>query len=325
MTPDARPVDTAARQLRRILDVLPRIADGEFHRLDEIERRDEVNAATLVKDLRSLSERDDAQDIAAWTESVQIYLESDRVQLVTSQFRRPMRVTRGELAALELGLAMLRGERPEAEHAAIDGARTRLQEALAVLPDEEPAPADRVATSPSSGDARTFATLREALQARRVARIAYRRSGSTTDEPRDVRPYALAAARDAWYLVAHCERSGEPRIFRLDRMAAAEVLEARYEIPGDFSLDDWVQGGEAFRAAHAGTLRIRYGPRVARWIAEREGRTTDADGSITVDHPLADESWAVRHALQYGADAEVLEPASVREEIVRRMQSLVGR
>ena len=81
-------------------------------------------------------------------------------------------------------------------------------------------------------------------------------------------------------------------------------------------------GGRAFRAPEAGTLRVRYSPNVARWIAEREGKSVDADGSLALEHPLADTDWAVRHVLQYGPDAEVLEPAAVREEIVRRLTAL---
>jgi proteasome accessory factor C len=319
-----RSTDTAAAQLRRILDVIPRIADGEPHRLDDIERREGIDPSQLVSDLRSLAGRDD--EPAGFVEGVQIYLESDRVQLVTSHFRRPMRITRGELAALQLGLAMIRCERVAADRPAIDRARDRLRDAMAKLPTDPPADggAHRHADVAAAGDLAILATLRDALRARRATRIRYRRSVSsaTSPEPRDVRPYALAAARGAWYLVAHCERNDEVRLFRLDRMESAEPLDARYEIPESFALEQWVHDGAAFRAAHAAgvaTLRIRYGSRVARWIAEREGKPLDEDGSLTMEHPLADESWAVRHALQYGPDAEVLAPESVRAEIVRRL------
>ena len=58
---------------------------------------------------------------------------------------------------------------------------------------------------------------------------------------------------------------------------------------------------------------MRYSPRIARWIAEREGKSLADDGSLTMEHPLADRDWAVRHVLQYGPDVTVLEPAEVRE------------
>jgi predicted DNA-binding transcriptional regulator YafY len=48
-----------------------------------------------------------------------------------------------------------------------------------------------------------------------------------------------------------------------------------------------------------------------------------ADGSLVLDHPLADQDWAVRHVLQYGPEAEVLEPAEVRQAVVARLERMV--
>ena len=66
-------------------------------------------------------------------------------------------------------------------------------------------------------------------------------------------------------------------------------------------------------------MKVKYSPRIARWIAEREEGETAGDGSFVVDHPLADLDWAVRHVLQYGPEAEVLEPESVRAAIKARL------
>ena len=64
---------------------------------------------------------------------------------------------------------------------------------------------------------------------------------------------------------------------------------------------------------------MRYSPRIARWIAEREGKELEKDGSLVVEHTLADTDWAVRHVLQYGPEAEVLAPPEVKAELVRRL------
>jgi predicted DNA-binding transcriptional regulator YafY len=68
---------------------------------------------------------------------------------------------------------------------------------------------------------------------------------------------------------------------------------------------------------------VRYSSRIARWIAEREGKTLAEDGSLTMEHPLADGEWAVRHVLQYGPDVTVLEPSEVREAVRRRLEAMV--
>jgi predicted DNA-binding transcriptional regulator YafY len=69
---------------------------------------------------------------------------------------------------------------------------------------------------------------------------------------------------------------------------------------------------------------VRYSPRIARWVAEREGVAAAEDGRLTLEHPVADESWAVRHVLQYGPDAEVVEPAELRAAIVKRLETMTG-
>jgi predicted DNA-binding transcriptional regulator YafY len=125
-----------------------------------------------------------------------------------------------------------------------------------------------------------------------------------------------------WYAVAHCESSDGIRIFRLDRVEAVEQLGARFESPREFSVDAVVRDGKAFHGPGAGALRLRYSPRIARWIAEREGRALEQDGSLTMEYPLADSEWAVRHVLQYGPDVTVLEPAEVREAVRRRLETM---
>ena len=125
-----------------------------------------------------------------------------------------------------------------------------------------------------------------------------------------------------WYAVAQCESSEGIRIFRLDRVEQVEQLDARYESPREFSVEAIVRDGRAFQAAGADTLRVRYSPRIARWIAEREGKQVADDGSLTMEHPLADLDWAVRHVLQYGPEAEVLEPVEVRDAIRQRLEAI---
>jgi proteasome accessory factor C len=243
--------------------------------------------------------------------------------VVPNHFLRPMRLTRGELLALELGLAMLRGERPPEEHRAIDGATARLRKAIAKLPDGEIADDLRAASVSPAGDLEHLRRLREAFRARRKVRLTYRKADEAEPSSRVVCPYGIVFANGMWYAVAHCESSEGIRIFRLDRVEQVEPLEERYDSPRGFSLDAIVTDGKAFQSAEAGTLRVRYSPRIARWIAEREGKQVAADGSLVMDHPLADLNWAVRHVLQYGPDAEVLEPEEVRAAILARLERLI--
>ena len=311
---------TASAQLRRILHLIPRLADGEPHSLETVSRLTGLDRAVILKDIESISERFEVP--GGFIEGLQIYIEADDISIVPNHFLRPMRLTRSELLALELGLTMLRGERPSEEHGAIDGALTRLRQAVAKLPREEIADDFRVASLSPAGDLEHLRRLREAFRRRRKVRLAYRKADADQPSHRVVCPYGIVFASGMWYAVAQCESSDGIRIFRLDRVEQVELLDARFDSPRGFSVEEVVREGKAFQAPGAGTLRVRYSPRIARWIAEREGKSLAEDGSLTLEHPLADRDWAVRHVLQYGPDVTVLEPDEVRRAVVQRLEEM---
>lgn len=324
-------VATAAQQLRRILDLVPRVADGEPRRVADLAALAGVDPKTVLKDLRALSSRYDAP--GGFVEGLVILLDGDEVEVSTPHFQRPMRLTVAELRALELGLAIVAAERPPEEQRAIAGARTRVRACLAggsravealAAPDAVVAP-DGAAPLDARGRALLDA-LREARLARRKVRLRYRKAHVDGAADRVVCPYALVAAQGCWYLVAFCETGQGVRVFRVDRIAAAEATDEPFAVRPDFRLGDVVRDGRVFATAEEPEqLVVRYSPVVARWIREREpGGRAEPDGSYVVAHPLADEAWAVRHVLQYGAEAEVLAPESVREAIVARLDEVVG-
>jgi proteasome accessory factor C len=310
-------MQTAAEQLRRILQLIPRLADDRDHAIEDIATQAGIDRKTLMRDLHSLADR--FEDPSGFIEGVTIFIDEGQVSVHASHFLRPMRLTPAELGALELGLAMLRAERPPEEHRAIDGARERLRRVIAGTPADLP-----LAASLGGVDEPAFrARIRAAVRDRRKVRLLYQKAAADVASSRVVCPYATVFATGAWYMVAHCEDSDALRFFRLDRVRGVELLEQRFRRPAGFVVEDLIQDGRAFQAEEAGSLTVRYGPAIARWVAEREGKELEADGSLTLEHPLADVDWAVRHVLQYGPDAEVLSPPAVREAVRDRLRAVV--
>ena len=123
----------------------------------------------ILQDLLSISERFEVP--GGFVEGLQIFLEADEVSIVPNHFLRPMRLTRSELLALELGLTMLRGERPPEEHRAIAGAMARLEQAVAGLPGAEIADDVRIAELSPSADLEHLRRLRQAFRDRRKVRL----------------------------------------------------------------------------------------------------------------------------------------------------------
>lgn len=313
--------DTASKQLRRILGVLPEIADGKEHKLSAVARRAGVGKDVLLSDLKSLADHHGAP--GGFVEGMQIFIGPDTVSVTSDQFLRPMGLTLDELCALELGLAVLRAERPPDETTVIDRARARLRKVIARLPADHGSIETHYAELAPTDGLPHLDEARKALRDHNKVRITYRRAGAAEATTRVVRPYAIVPASGMWYAVAYCEESEGLRVFRMDRVEDLVSLADRYEIPVTFSVSETLREGKGLQIdmPPAG-MKVRYSAKIARWIAEREGVTPDGDGSLTIEHPLADAAWGVRHVLQYGPEAEVIEPQSVRDEVRRRLNTL---
>jgi proteasome accessory factor C len=316
-------VNDAARQLRRLLLLIPAIADGDARSIEEVAALAQTDRDTIFKDLYSLSER--FGDPGGFIPGLEVIVSEREVRVRSAHFQRPMRLNVPELSALDLGLAMLRRERLPEEAAVIERARGRLREAMTTLSAAQMKADLLYAESGAAANPEHLRLLRTAVRQLRKSRIAYRRADAEQTVPRVVCPYGLVAASGAWYLVAYCEFRSGLRVFRLDRAERIELLEDRFAPPDGFSLDEVIAGNRVFQHGGGETLRVRYSQRIARWIAEREGVPLAADGSLTIEHALADEEWAVRHVLQYGPDAEILGPPALRAAVRRRLeQSLSG-
>ncbi|MEO7038820.1 MAG: WYL domain-containing protein [Gemmatimonadaceae bacterium] len=311
----------AAVRLRRLLAVLPLFADRSEVSLAEVARRTGVDSAALLDDLSALTERQDVP--GGFIDSIGIELGAERVAIRASHFLRPMRVTVPELCALELGVAMLRTTSTPDEWSAIDRARSRIRKLIVKLP-LDAAPLPWHSTPPPGSDSPLLATLRQAIAIHRKVRIGYRGSDDRETTERTIAPLGAIASHGTWYIVGEAAAAAGLRFYRLDRVSTVEMLAESFDVPGDFALDRILAEGRPFRSSETASMRVRYSPHIARWIAERESEPLDDDGSITITHQVADPEWAVRHVLQYGPDAEVLEPVELRAEIARRLSGMLA-
>lgn len=314
----------AAEQLRRLLLALPALADDDVHPVAEIARRVGTSDEVIRRDLTTLVNRV-GDEPAGFTEGVSLLLSADTVQFLTASghFRRPMALTRTELQALDLGLAMLLQESPPHERAVIARARERVRMATAAVPPNDPATqSDRVAALgrevESSIERRQ--TLQDCIRTRRVATIRYQSAAHNSSSERRVRPFGLIWARGSWFVVAWCELKDGLRVFRFDRVLAVQRETDRFTPPEGFSLESVLRDGKVLGGDDTLQMRVRYSERIARWIAEREDVAADHDESVALDIPVLDEDWAVRRVLRYGPDAVVESPESIRALVRARLQ-----
>jgi proteasome accessory factor B len=167
----------------------------------------------------------------------------------------------------------------------------------------------------------------DAAQQRRHVRFGYRTTQGSAGE-RHVDAWGVVFRGGHWYLVGHDRDRDEVRAFRLSRVSTAIKDQGEGSEPPDgFRATDHVEAGP-WDASGGERASIAFDPDVA-WLARdgfpdaREERELD-DGRVVVSVPFADEGILASAVLEYGAAAEVLEPAGVRDEVIRRLREVVG-
>jgi proteasome accessory factor C len=157
-----------------------------------------------------------------------------------------------------------------------------------------------------------------ALNARQRVKLVYAGEGAEEPSVRVIQIHDVVASEGNHYLIAWCERAGAWRRFRADRVLEAELLAGSFEWRTDApTIESAVDLFEAPPEA-VDEVKIRFSPRISRWIRERY---TDAeaedDGSTVVTFRTSSIDWLVRSVLQYGDEAEVIEPVAYREAVKR--------
>jgi predicted DNA-binding transcriptional regulator YafY len=174
-------------------------------------------------------------------------------------------------------------------------------------------------------------TIQEAVWRGRKLLFTY---GSDCGEAaeRVVDPLGLVAKGGVWYLVARTS-DDEVRSYRVSRVLRARVSLEPCERPSEFDLAAFWAGSVArlksrapyFRAtlrAHKSVLHLL--PYAGRFSRVESLGETDAEGWATVRMRFQFEEDARGLALSFGTQVEVVEPAGLREEIVRMAEEVVA-
>jgi proteasome accessory factor C len=348
------PADTAADQLERILHILPAAARRDGVPIETLAAELGVDAATVLRDIEHVTARAFYHPAGA-VETFSILLDGRTVEMHAShEFKRPVCLNQRETLALSLGLRSLAADADGERRAEIVAFASRVEAELgASLTDERRNPGSgtrATARERSTGrstagggaeggedavDYEEFAlgfdddgfrgVIADAMEMQRMCTIWYLKPGDAAPENRSIAPYRLMYAEGTWYVAAWDVLRHGLRFFRMDRVLNADVTEAAApELPVE-ALDSLLSRGVAYSAADDVEVRVRYSPRVARWVAERAAAPLENDGSIVLHHRVADIRWIVRHVLQYGGDAVVEAPDEARSWVAAAAAEVAGR
>lgn len=176
----------------------------------------------------------------------------------------------------------------------------------------------------------TIDTLQMGIEDRRVVFIIYHSLDTTEPVTYDIHPYRFVRHQGSLYLLGYKPDEQKRKTWRVDRIQQADKERVPFNMPPDEELDKWLHDSfgiyEGQEDLH---VKVRFAPAVARLVQEKHWHssqefTPQKDGSLIAQFRLSSTVEIKAWILTFGKHAEVLEPESLRNEIVEDLEELLN-
>jgi predicted DNA-binding transcriptional regulator YafY len=216
----------------------------------------------------------------------------------------------GVAPAVEGALAKLERVMPEA----LRGRVRALQETVSIAAARPQAPARSEA----------LLTLAAAAGERRRVRLRYR-SGWSGETEREVDTYGVMHREGYWYAVGHCHLRGGMRLFRLDRVLEAEMLEETFVRPLGLDSPEAVLSAVANTPGDRWSVEVLLETRVedVRWQLPPVGLSLEqTEGGTLLRCSTWSLDWVARVLAGLDCSFVVRAPDELRDALKRRAEKI---
>jgi len=194
---------------------------------------------------------------------------------------------------------------------------SRLTDSFRVLP----GPHKRYAQS-----AETIRLLNESVLSQRTISIEYRTGRSGEKSVRELDPYRVWYRNGGLYVIGHDHRSGEIRTFAVDRILAISATSNPFEIDEGFDFESTISSAFGVISEVPVAVRIRFEPAWRSHVMEHNWHPSQKiseleDGSIELFMEVGGSAELRNWVMSFGSAAEVLEPASLRSDVIAELRA----
>jgi proteasome accessory factor B len=214
---------------------------------------------------------------------------------------------------------------------ATQGALLKLRAAgVDVDPDAPVAIASPAGAAGLRGSQEVLGRLLSAIDSGQAVQFPHRPSRAEPYTVRTVEPWGVVTEKGRWYLVGHDRDRGATRVFRLSRIGEQVTPIGP---PGGVTRPEGVDLRKIVVEAVVKAIAAPTGVRTTVWLADGRATALRRTGTSLGPQQLAGRDGEVieldigstdrlaRDITGYGADAVVLEPASLRDDVLDRLRA----
>ncbi len=189
----------------------------------------------------------------------------------------------------------------------------------------------RPAERPDEHQSAVDAFLEGILTQRRVEMI-HRNPYRPSERVHEIEPHGLLWDRDLWYLVGRSLEAGEIRMWRADRVLSITVTGMAFRPLSGFDVRtllgrQWLERAMRTWENEKAASRIRMSAEAATklrrdWYYRHAAYFENGDGRVVMSIPDTDPDTVLPLVRWLGAGAEILEPASLREQLRSELEAI---
>ncbi len=167
----------------------------------------------------------------------------------------------------------------------------------------------------------TIRGLNDAVLSNHTVAIEYRSARSGSRSSRDLDPYRVWYRSGGLYVIGHDHSSDEIRTFAVDRILSIAPTDRCFAIPDHFDFEAIVASAFGVVSEPPVSVRIRFEETWRSHVMEHSWHPTQKiapleDGRIELSMEVGGSAELRNWVLSFGAGAEVLEPESLRQDVI---------
>jgi predicted DNA-binding transcriptional regulator YafY len=254
----------------------------------------------------------------------------------TFQRRLPLRLTLAEILALLMSRDLLASAGATPLGPALAGALDKIRgllskDALRLLDAMRGTVGVRnVGAKLQQGAVDHIAAIQQAILDGRSLRIRHYSVQRDEETVRKVDPYHVTYYNGGLYLIGYCHLRGAVRVFAVERIRDLVTLADRFQRPADFDAARYLRDAWGIVRGTLVPVRVVFARAIAPYIRERHWHPSQQfrslpDGRLEMTLDVADTEEVRRWILGWGAQAEVLQPTSMREALQKEARALAER
>ncbi len=249
--------------------------------------------------------------------------------ILDTYYLSPVRLTTAEATGLYIGCQLAHRQTDASFRPDLQSAMLKVE---SVLPDEIQKQLGRLKSSihldsrnRPGAESRFLAPISRSIVEQQLLRLQYRAFSTDQLTNRDVEPLWLLYHSSHWHLIGYCRLRNDLRDFRIDRIRNLVVVNEHIPERPDLSLTQFLRQHERYRDVSEVTVKFsKPAARFAREWFHWLSFTEEDQGDCVIMRLLVERpDWICWWVLSFGAEAEVLSPEPLRQQVMEAAWKII--